>query len=293
MVVKATKLPGPGETILGGAFLMNPGGKGANQAMAAQRLQSGKSQVVFIAKVGSDIFGQEAVEGFEKAGMDTRFVLQDDEAPSGVALIGVDEQGENSIMVAPGANANLTGAEVSRALAEIPTAEWVLLQLEIPLDTVKKAIAECARRGMKVVLNPAPAKPLDDEILRNLYLITPNEPEAELLTGVTITTNESAREAAQILHQKGVANVIITLGAKGALFYDGTTDLLVPAPSVKAVDTTAAGDVFNGALVLALAEGKPMPTAIAFACRAAAISVTRMGAQSSIPQRFEVDAALG
>lgn len=293
MVVKATHLPAPGETILGGTFLMNPGGKGANQAMAAQRLQSGENQVIFIAKVGNDVFGQEAIQGFERAGMDTRFVLKDEQAPSGVALIGVDERGENSIMVAPGANANLRAAEVSNALAEIPEAEWVLLQLEIPLDTVKKAVAECAQKGMKVVLNPAPAQPLDDEILKNLYLITPNETEAELLAGIAITDNESARQAARLLHERGVANVIITLGAKGALFYNGTTDLLVLAPSVRAVDTTAAGDIFNGALVLALAEGKPMPAAIAFACQAAGLSVTRMGAQSSIPQRFEVEAALG
>lgn len=292
MVVKAAHLPGPGETILGGTFLMNPGGKGANQAMAAQRLQSGKNQVVFIAKVGSDLFGQEAVQGFEQAGIDTRFILKDEQAPSGIALIGVDEQGENAIMVAPGANAYLGAAEVSDALAKISNAEWALLQLEIPLNTVKQAVSECAQKGMKVVLNPAPAQPLDDETLRNLYLITPNETEAELLTGVTITDTNTARKAAGILHEKGVANIIITLGAGGAFLYNDTTDLMILSPIVEAVDTTAAGDVFNGALVVALSEEKPLPEAVTFACQAATLSVTRMGAQASIPSREEVEAAL-
>ncbi len=293
MVVKTTHLPVPGETILGGTFLMNPGGKGANQAMAAQRLQTGQNQVVFIAKVGNDIFGQEAVQGFEKAGMDTRFILVDEQAPSGVALIGVDERGENSIMVAPGANANLRAAEVYSALAKAPEAEWVLLQLEIPLDTVEKAIAECTQKGMKVVLNPAPAQALDDKTLKNLYLITPNETEAEMLTGVAIFDTNTARKAAGVLHEKGVENIVITLGAKGAFLYNATTDLLILSPLVEAVDTTAAGDVFNGALVVALSEGKSLTEGVSFACQAAALSVTRMGAQASIPQRSEVDAALG
>ncbi len=292
MVVKAAHLPGPGETILGGTFLMNPGGKGANQAMAAQRLQSNQGQVAFVAKVGTDIFGQQAIQGFEQAGMDTRFVLKDESSPSGVALIGVDERGENSIMVAPGANANLTAAEVSRALSEIPNAEWVLLQLEIPLDTVENSIAECAKKGMKVVLNPAPAQKLSDDIFKNLYLITPNETEAELLTGVAITDTNTARKAAGILREKGVENIVITLGAKGAFVYNSTTDLLILSPIVEAVDTTAAGDVFSGALVVALSEGKSLADGITFACQAAALSVTRMGAQSSIPSRGEVEALL-
>lgn len=288
MVVKATRLPGPGETVLGESFLLNPGGKGANQAMAAQRLGQGEA-VRFVAKVGDDLFGQQALTGFSEAGLDTRFVYRDAEVPSGVALIGVDHQGENSILVAPGANATLSISEVSLALESSPEAEWMLIQLETPMDTVEESIRMGASRGLKVVLNPAPAQELPDSLLRNLYLITPNETEAELLTGVRITERHSARRAAQILHEKGIRHVMITLGAQGVLLYDAEGEVLIPAPRVTALDTTAAGDVFNGALVVALSERKSLPEAAAFACRAAALSVTRMGAQASIPSRQEVD----
>jgi ribokinase len=296
MVVKAAKLPGPGETVLGGSFLMTPGGKGANQAMAAQRLlperREQKDSVIFVAKVGDDLFGQQARRGFEEEGLDTRFVYQDSDAPSGVALIGVDERGENSIMVAPGANAHLTAGEVSGALDALPEAEWLLIQLEVPMETVAHSIREGARKGLKVVLNPAPAATIPEELFASLYLITPNETEAELLTGVAVSDRASAREAAQILHQKGAKNVIITLGAKGAFLYHAEGEALIPAPLVTPFDTTAAGDVFNGALVVALAEQRPLPDAIRFACQAAALSVTRMGAQASIPQRAEVNESL-
>ncbi len=290
MVVKSARLPDPGETVLGGTFLMNPGGKGANQAMAAQRL--GHDKVVFVAKVGNDLFGQEAVKGFEQEGLDTRFIARDSSARSGVALIGVDERGENTIMVAPGANANLTIEEVEVALAAYTDVEWVLLQLEIPMETVEKSIVACAQRGMKVILNPAPAQKINEETFRHLYLITPNETEAEILTGVTITDHGSARKAARILHKKGVQNIVITLGSRGAFLFNAEADLLILAPSVEAVDTTAAGDIFNGALVVALSEGRSLPDAIVFACQAAAISVTRLGAQASIPSREEVEAGL-
>lgn len=291
MVVKAARLPRPGETVLGGSFLMTPGGKGANQAMAAQRLSTG-SQVVFVAKVGDDLFGDQALRGFEEEGVDTQFVFRDAHAPSGVALIGVDELGENAIMVAPGANANLSNEEVSLALEAIQEAEWMLLQLEIPMKTVEHSICEGAKRGLKVVLNPAPAAAIPEDLLQSLYLITPNETEAELLTGIAIIDTNTARKAAQILHKKGVENIIITLGARGAFLFNADTELLFLAPQVETVDTTAAGDVFNGALIVALSEQKTLPEAIVFACQAAALSVTRMGAQASIPQRAEVDALL-
>ncbi len=288
MVVKAAKLPGPGETVLGGSFLMTPGGKGANQAMAAQRLSRG-SQVVFIAKVGDDVFGEEARRGFEAEGMDTRFVLRDFAVPSGVALIGVDDRGENSIMVAPGANARLSAQEVKQALADVEEPGWMLLQLEIPLETVREGILSGFAKGYRVVLNPAPAQAIPEDLYPCLHLITPNETEASLLTGFTVTDEASAAEAAKVLLEKGVENVIVTLGSRGAYLRTADAEWLVPAPAVKPLDTTAAGDIFNGALVVALAEQRPLPEAMAFACQAAALSVTRMGAQASIPRRAEVD----
>jgi ribokinase len=293
MVVKAAKLPEPGETVLGGSFLMTPGGKGANQAMAAQRLAAQEigngNKVFFVASIGDDIFGQQALQGFEAEGLDSRFVVRAPGVPSGIALIGVDERGENSILVAPGANANLLPENVSKALEAIPEAEWMLLQLEIPMETVTHSVWEGARRGLKVVLNPAPAGDIPEELFSSLYLITPNETEAELLTGVSVVDEDSAWKAARILHEKGVRNVVITLGVRGALLFSAGKQCIIPAPRVVPLDTTAAGDIFNGALVVALAEQKHLPEAMDFACRAAALSVMRLGAQASIPTRQEVD----
>lgn len=294
MVIKADKLPAPGETILGGTFLMNPGGKGANQAVAAARLSvaeppDGTVPVTFVARVGNDVFGQQAREQFAREGIRTDFILTDADEPSGVALISVDRRGENSIMVASGANARLEPAHVVPALTAQPDTAVVLLQLETPLPTVTAAARQAAGRGMRVILNPAPAQPLAPELLRCLYVITPNETEAELLTGVRVTDETTAGQAARHLHQAGVPNVVITLGSRGAYLStpDGAT--LVPAPPATAVDTTAAGDCFNGALAVAVAEGRALPGAVAFACRAASISVTRLGAQASMPHRSAVD----
>lgn len=286
MVVKAAKLPAPGETVIGGTFLMNPGGKGANQAVAAARLGG---SVTFVARVGNDIFGNQALEQFGREGIRTEFVLTDPEQPSGVALIGVDERGENSIVVAPGANARLDERQVAVALAVLDAPALVLLQLEIPLPSVEAAVRLSAEKGLRVILNPAPAQPLPDELLRRLFLITPNETEAELLTGIRVTDAATAEQAAHRLRNRGVPNVVVTLGARGAYLLTGEAGRLIPAPPVTAIDTTAAGDCFNGALALALAESFALPEAVAFACKAAALSVTRMGAQASMPQRREVD----
>lgn len=307
MVIKGHKLPAPGETVIGGTFLMNPGGKGANQAVAAARLamtaRSGSSEsappvsVTFVANVGNDVFGRQARQQFEREGIRTDFVTTDADEPSGVALIGVDSRGENCIMVASGANARLGQEQVAMALAaETNSAATVLLlQLETPLPTVNYATREGHKRGMLVVLNPAPAQPihrtaLDPAALACLHVITPNETEAELLTGIRVTDEITARQAARYLHEAGVPNVVITLGARGAFLSTPTGDSLVAAPPVTAIDTTAAGDCFNGALAIAIAEGQPLPDAVAFACKAASISVTRMGAQVSMPHRHEVDA---
>jgi len=286
MVVKARHLPVPGETILGGAFLMNPGGKGANQAVAAARLGG---NVTFVAKVGDDIFGRQALEGFKDEGIDTHYIYTDPAQPSGVALITVDEKAENCIVVAPGANAALNKADIDVAASEIANAALLLVQLEVPIETVEYAVQKAVEAGVKVILNPAPACSLPEGLLKNLYMLTPNETEAALLSGVEVSDLESAKKAAQILHSKGVEIVIVTMGSDGALIYQNGVFEMVAAQKVKAVDTTAAGDTFNGALVVALSEGLPVAEAVKFASKAAAISVTRMGAQSSTPYRKEIN----
>jgi ribokinase len=286
MVVKAARIPAPGETILGGRFLMNPGGKGANQAVAAARLGG---EVTFVAKVGDDLFGREAKALFEKEGINIRHVFTDASEPSGVALIMVDAKGENCISVASGANGALTSADLAAARAEIEEAGLVLMQLETPVETVLCAAQWAAAKGVPVVLNPAPACTLPAALLGCLSLITPNETEAELLTGIKVTDVTSARASAIVLCAKGVKRVVITLGSRGAFVYADGHGTLVPAFKVEAVDTTAAGDVFNGALAVALTEEVPLVEAVRFAAQAAAIAVTRMGAQASAPYRKEIE----
>ncbi|WP_459189596.1 ribokinase [Parabacteroides sp. APC149_11_2_Y6] len=286
MVIKARHLPRPGETILGGSFFMNPGGKGANQAVTIARLGG---QVTFICKTGSDIFGHQSQQLFEEEGINTSYIFSDSEHPSGVALITVDENAENCIVVASGANANLLPSDLNKADEAIAEADLILMQLEIPMETVEYVAEQGHRLGKKVILNPAPAHPLSPSLLKHLYMITPNETEAEMISGIKITDETSAIEAAKVLVGMGVQNVIITLGSKGALAYCDKDVEMVPALKVEAVDTTAAGDVFNGALTVALSEGRSLPEAVRFACKASAISVTRVGAQSSAPYRNEVD----
>jgi ribokinase len=285
MVVKANRFPHPGETIIGGEFFMNPGGKGANQAVAARRAGG---EVVLVCKVGNDIFGTQVVEGFRKEGIITDYVSMDLQHPSGVALILVDGEGENEIVVAPGSNANLAPTDIKRAEDAIVKSAVALLQLEIPMESVLFAAGLCAEKGCKVILNPAPALNLPHEIFPLLFLITPNETEAEILTGVPVTNIDSAARAAQGLLDKGVQNVIITMGSSGAFFMNASKRLMVPSPEVKALDTTAAGDVFNGVLAVQLADNHNWETAISIACKAAAISVTRLGAQSSAPFLHEL-----
>ena len=286
MVIKTSKLPAPGETILGGDFYMNAGGKGANQAVAAARLGA---EVTFVAKIGDDIFGQRAKELLIKEGIKCDYVFVDKNAASGVAQIVVDAKGENSIVVAPGANNYLKTEDVMIAFDDIINAEIILMQLETPMATIEDIAALASTRGKKVILNPAPACFLSSELLKSLYLITPNETEAELLTGIKVTDVESATKAAIELQSKGVENVIITMGSMGAFLYTNGKAVLVPTQKVVAVDTTAAGDTFNGGLAVALAEGKTLLEAVEFGNKAAAISVTRFGAQSSVPYLSEIN----
>lgn len=285
MVIKSSKLPAPGETILGGNFLMNSGGKGANQAVAATRLGG---DVTFITKTGNDIFGKQVVQLFEKEGIQTEFIATDPNNPSGVALIMVDDHGENCISVALGSNGTLNSQDIDKAAEQIKSSELVLMQLEIPLSTVEYVAGIANAAGVKVILNPAPAQELSAKLLNSLYLLTPNESEAEILSGVKVNDEVSAGKAANIIKAKGVQHVIITMGASGSFVSSGSNELIVPAPTVRAVDTTAAGDTFNGALVVALAENKSIIEAVKFANKAASISVTKIGAQASIPFRKDI-----
>ena len=286
MMIKTDRLPCPGETVLGGSFFMNPGGKGANQAVAIARLGG---QIAFICKTGNDIFGHQAHQLFDEEGIDTSYVFSDTENPSGVALITVDENAENCIVVASGANASLLPEDLSKAECAVDDAEFILMQLEIPIETVAFVAETAYRKNKKVILNPAPAQKLSKNLLQNLYMITPNETEAELISGIKITDEQSILETAKKISGMGVDNVIITLGAKGAFVYNNHICEIVPSVKVKAIDTTAAGDIFNGALVVALAENRSLIESVRFASKASAISVTRIGAQSSAPYRKEVD----
>ncbi len=285
MIIKVPRLPKPGETVLGGKFSTAPGGKGANQAVAAAR--SG-GNVTFVARVGDDIFGEQALKNFKEDGINTDFIIKDKEAPSGIAEIFVSEDGENSIAVALGANLNLSVYDVIAAKEAILSSDILLMQLEIPLKTVQYAAKLAFDNGIRVILNPAPGQPLPIEVLKTISILTPNETEAAMLTGIKIEDEGAAEDAGRILMSKGVNKVIITIGKKGALILDSSGSELVGGFKVHAVDTTAAGDIFNGALAVALTEKKNIWEAVKFANAAAALSVTKLGAQPSAPKRKDI-----
>ena len=289
MTINVARLPRAGETILGGEFAMCAGGKGANQAVGAARAGGA---VTFIGRIGRDMFGEQALASLAAEGINLDYVVRDPARPSGVALIYVGSHGENSIAVASGANASLKPADVRKAKRAFREASVLVLQLETPLETVQAAAELAARAGVRVILNPAPAQPLPASLLKRVYLLTPNESEAAMLTGVTVNNETGAAKAADKLRARGAKNVIVTLGARGAFLAGENVRGLIPAYKVKAVDATAAGDVFNGALGFALAEGQSLPEAARFANAAAAISVTRLGAQRSAPRRAEIELML-
>jgi ribokinase len=289
MIVRTARLPRPGETVIGGTFHTAAGGKGANQAVAAARAGG---DVTFVARVGNDPFGRQAVAGFRRDGIDTRFVEIDRSAPSGVAFILVDHRGQNSIAVASGANANLSAEDAAAVRKRITASDLVLLQLEVPLPAIRAAAEIAGSANVPVLLNPAPARRLDAALLRRISILTPNESEAEALAGIALRTDVNIGRAAARLIQKGVSSVVITLGERGAYYDDGSDGGFLPGFKVKAVDSTAAGDVFSATLAVAVAEGKPLPGAVVFANAAAALSVTRLGAQHSAPSREKIECFL-
>ncbi|CCN34766.1 ribokinase [Vibrio nigripulchritudo SO65] len=285
-VLQVPSFPRPGETLHGRNYQVIPGGKGANQAVAAARLNA---DIGFIACVGDDAFGLNIRESFQRDGIDIRGVKVQPDCPTGIAMIQVSDDGENTICLSAEANARLSSEAIQPELDKIRTANYLLMQLETPLDGVERAAVAAKESETSVVLNPAPACSLPDSLLRCVDVITPNETEAEVLTGIKVTDKESAQQAANALHQKGIETVLITLGAKGVWLSQNGVGKGISSYRVEAVDTTAAGDTFNGALVTGLLENKPLESVIQFANAAAALSVTRFGAQTSIPTRKEVD----
>ena len=286
MVVRCDRLPRPGETVLGGEFMMNPGGKGANQAVAVARLDG---EAVFVGKVGDDVFGRQTRIQLDSEGIDTSSLSTAENCASGVALINVDAAGENSITVASGANGRLSPADIDAAADVIAGASILMMQLEVPVETVTYAARLAKNSGVTVVLNPAPAPatPLPVDLLENVDILIPNRTELEMLSGCDCS--ESVTDAVAAMSDIGVGALVVTLGSKGALICRDGQSRLVPAFKVKPVDTTAAGDTFCGALCVALAEGRTLDEAVIFGNRAASITVTRAGAQNAIPNRTEAD----
>ena len=286
MTIKLKKIPKPGETVIGGKFSTAAGGKGANQAVAAARAGG---NVTFIARVGSDVFGATAVEGFKNDGINVDFVIKDKAEPSGVALIFVDDQGENSIAVASGANAALSPQDIENCSDIISKSDVLLMQLETPIETIKTAAKIAKNNNIKVILNPAPARELDKELLSNVSIFTPNEIEAEFFVGFPITNEDDVKRAAKKMLEFGIETVIITMGPKGSIIVSNEITKKIPAFSVEALDTTGAGDVFNGALAVGLNEGMNISDAVVFASSASALSVTKIGAQTSAPFRVDIN----
>ncbi len=285
MVVKVPHIPAPGETIMGSDFMTIPGGKGANQAVAAARAGAGVS---FVACVADDAFGAQSVENYQKDGIDTSCIKVQKGTHSGIALINVAADGENSIAVAPGANSYLLPEDIGNYKHAFDGAAMVLAQLEIPMETVVAAADLAHEKGIPFILNPAPGAAIPQELFKKITIITPNETEAAILTSRSNISEDVIPWMAAELYRMGVKTVILTLGSKGVYLKSDDFEGMIPGYKVRAVDTTAAGDVFNGALASALAGGKPIKEAVDFAQKAAAISVTRMGAQPSAPSLNEV-----
>lgn len=285
LVVNVDTMPKPGQTIIGSNFKEVPGGKGANQAVAMARLNG---NVSMIGKVGEDGFGQTLINSLKNDKVDTTYI-QTSKGATGVALITVDKNAQNSIVVSPGANFEVKEDDIDNNIEAIKNSDIVVLQLETPLDTIKYALNKAKELNKYTILNPAPAVKLDDEIIKNVDLLTPNETELEIISGVSIESEEDIQKAAQIMIEKGVKELIVTLGSKGSLYINKEKSMFKKAYKVEAVDTTAAGDSYTGALAVALSQDKGMEEAMDFASKVGALSVLKEGAQSSLPTLEDVE----
>jgi ribokinase len=286
LIAKTTRLPRPGETVIGATFYATPGGKGANQAVAVTRL--GLSSCL-LARVGGDSYGRQLIAKLKDQGVDTSHVIRDEGAPSGVAIIVVDREAENMVVVASGANGHLSPEDVSLAGEMIARSEALLVQLEVPLPAVRQAVEVASRSGCKIVLNPAPAQRLPLELVRLADVLTPNAREAEAITGHDTRTLHGAKAAARETISLGAKACVVTLGAEGAIVATSNEVSHLSCYHVKVVDTTGAGDAFSGALAVGLVEGRSLLESADFASAAAALAATRIGAQSSLPRREEVE----
>lgn len=285
LVVNVDTMPKPGQTIIGSNFKEVPGGKGANQAVAMARLNG---NVSMIGKVGEDGFGQTLINSLKNDKVDTTYI-QTAKGATGVALITVDKNAQNSIVVSPGANFEVKEDDIDNNIEAIKNSDIVVLQLETPLNTIKYALNKAKELNKYTILNPAPAVKLDDEIIKNVDLLTPNETELEIISGVSIETEEDIQKAAQIMIEKGVKELIVTLGSKGSLYINKEKSMFKKAYKVEAVDTTAAGDSYTGALAVALSQDKCIEDAMDFASKVGALSVLKEGAQSSLPTLEDVE----
>jgi len=290
LTIQVNRIPKPGETIIGGKYSRGGGGKGANQSVAAARAGA---DVCFIARVGNDIFGREGIQRLNDERINTRFVFQDPFAPTGVAFIIVDEKGENSIVVASGANAQLSSSDIDSANVEFSAASVLLVQLESPVETIRTSLQKARANGLTVIMNPAPAQPLDDGILSMVDIITPNIVEAEMITGIKCSDQIGLQQASKKFLDAGISKVFITLGPHGVYFASAASMERIPPFSVRPIDSTGAGDVFSGSLAAFLAEGKDVEEAARMANASASISVTRMGAQTCAPSRYEIEQFIG
>lgn len=286
LTIRAKKIPRPGETVIGGIFNESGGGKGANQAVAAVRAGA---DVNFIARVGNDVLGKKGIQRLTGEKIDTRHVFLDNDVSTGVAFVVIDERGENSIVVASGANARLSPSDIETAKDAISLASVILVQLESPLETVRAAIKKSHENNATVILNPAPAQHLENNLLEGIDIITPNKIEAEMITGIKITDEESLRQITKKFFEYGIKNVFITLGPKGIFAGLPRTMELIPAFKVRSIDSTGAGDVFSGSLAAFIADGMSIEKAVKMAIVSSSISVTRMGTQNSAPRRNEIE----